>query len=293
MTEQELLQVPEELRETFRILDEQGWNPQLYDTPVPYYDNRVPCGTPNELGDVVPDGYMMLPHGLPGVESVFGLSVSGDSMVDIGIEDGDRLDVLATSVAHDGNIVVVMIDGRCMVKSFITDEKGQHWLVPRNKKYRPTRLTEKDDVRILGRVVGIHKPEPKDSYRDLMREVRAEELREAAERDTVDVPVEEVVRRVAPMVTLGRQWYAVFRAIVDKRGWGKHDVEGFVKMVAHAVPEHEHLPSVKEVNRMMVDSFARAVPLWDERDAPVSGERFKAYLRIAQATAEIWDGYAS
>ena len=282
----------QELKEIFELLEAQGLRPELYDTPVPFYDAHVPCGTPNELGDVVPDGYVMLPHGLPGVESVFGLSVSGDSMVGVGIEEGDRLDVLATSVVRDGNIVVVMIDGKCMVKSFITDEKGQHWLVPRNKKYRPIRLTGKDDVRILGRVVGIHKPEPKDSYRDLMREVRAEELCEAEEHGT-DVPVEEVVRRVAPMVTLGRQWYAVFRAIVDKRGWGKHDVEGFVDMVAHAVPEHEHLPSVKELNRMMVDSFARAVPLWNEREAPVTGGRFKAYLRIAQATTEIWNDYVS
>ena len=282
----------QELKEIFELLEAQGLRPELYDTPVPFYDAHVPCGTPNELGDVVPDGYVMLPHGLPGVESVFGLSVSGDSMVGVGIEEGDRLDVLATSVVRDGNIVVVMIDGKCMVKSFITDEKGQHWLVPRNKKYRPIRLTGKDDVRILGRVVGIHKPEPKDSYRDLMREVRAEELREAEEHGT-DVPVEEVVRRVAPMVTLGRQWYAVFRAIVDKRGWGKHDVERFVDMVAHAVPEHDHLPSVKELNRMMVDSFARAVPLWNEREAPVTGGRFKAYLRIAQATTEIWNDYVS
>lgn len=283
----------QELKEIFLLLEAQGLRPELYDTPVPFYDGRVPCGAPTELGDTVPDGYMMLPHGLPGVESVFGLSVSGDSMIGVGIEEGDRLDVLSTSVVRDGNIVVVVIDGKCMVKSFITDEKGQHWLVPRNKKYRPIRLTAKDDVRILGRVVGIHKPEPKDSYRDLIREVRAEELREAEENDTSDVPVEEVVRRVAPMVTMGRQWYAVYRALVDKRGWGKYDVEGFVEMVMRAIPEHEHLPTTKELNRMMVDSFARAVVLWDEREAPVSGKRFKAYLRIAQATAEIWNDYVS
>ncbi|MBR5148727.1 MAG: hypothetical protein IKV15_05970 [Bacteroidaceae bacterium] len=281
----------QELKEVFELLEAQGLRPKLYDTPVPFYDEHVPCGRPNELGDTVPDGYVMLPHGLPGVESIFGLSVSGDSMVGVGIEDGDRLDVLSTSVVRDGDIVVVMIDGRCMVKSFITDEKGQRWLVPRNKKYRPKRLTEKDDVRILGRVVGVHKPEPKDSYRDLIREVHAEELREAEERDVSDVPVEEVVRRVAPMVAMGRQWYAVYRALVDKRGWGKYDVQGFVDMVARVVPEHGHLPSTKELNRMMVDSFASSVALWDEHEAPVTGERFKAYLRIAKATMEIWNDY--
>ena len=63
MTEQELLQIPEELRELFRLLDEQGLRPELYDTPVPFYDSHVPCGSPMELGDTRPDGYMMLPHG--------------------------------------------------------------------------------------------------------------------------------------------------------------------------------------------------------------------------------------
>jgi hypothetical protein len=71
----------QEFREIFELLDEHGLCPELYDTPVPFYDGRVPCGTPNELGDMVPDGYMMLPHGLPGVESVFGISVSGESMI--------------------------------------------------------------------------------------------------------------------------------------------------------------------------------------------------------------------
>lgn len=269
----------------FRQLESLGLRPELYDTAVPYYDGRVPCGEPDELGDTVPDGYMMLPHGLPGVESVFGLSVKGDSMIGVGIEEGDRLDVLSTRVVRDGNIVVVMIDGKCMVKSYVTDEKGQHWLVPRNRKYRPIRLTPENNVYILGRVIGIHKPEPQDSYRDLMRAVREEEMREHEEGGAPGVSVEEVVRQIAPMVKIGRQWYAVYRAMVDRRAWERNDMLGFADMVARAVPGHEHLPSVKELNRMAVDSFARAVALWDEREAPVSGERFKVYLRIAQATA--------
>ena len=45
MTDQELLQVPKELRELFIALDKQGWNPQMCDTLVPYYANGVPCAT--------------------------------------------------------------------------------------------------------------------------------------------------------------------------------------------------------------------------------------------------------
>ena len=33
----------EELKEIFKLLEEQGWNPMLCDTPVPFYDNPVSC----------------------------------------------------------------------------------------------------------------------------------------------------------------------------------------------------------------------------------------------------------
>ena len=42
-----------ELTEIFQRLEEQGWEPQVCDTPVPYYDTPVPCGKPTEVGDLV------------------------------------------------------------------------------------------------------------------------------------------------------------------------------------------------------------------------------------------------
>ena len=41
MTHEELQHIPEELRELFREYSALGWNPQLCDVLVPYYDNRV------------------------------------------------------------------------------------------------------------------------------------------------------------------------------------------------------------------------------------------------------------
>lgn len=287
MTEQELLQIPEELRELFSGLDAQGWSPVLYDTPVPYYDGRVPCGLPSEVGDTRPEGYLLLPRNTPGIEAMFGLSVSGDSMVGAGIESGDRLDVLMTSAISDGDIVVAIIDGEYTVKAFVTDGKGQRWLAPRNKKYKSIRITEDMDVQLLGRVVGIHRGAPRASYADIMRDIQAQELEEAAARrdDPTDNLAVRVVAHVAPMVQQGRQWYAVYRALVDRHVWPKEEYFDFVSMVANAVPEHEHLPSVVEMRRMAKDSFARAVVFWDCNDAPVSGARFDYYLRIARATS--------
>ena len=288
MTEQELLQVPEELREIFRGLDEQGWQPVYYDTPVPYYDGRVPCGTPHEVGDICPDGYMMLPHGTRDVEAIFGLSVRGDSMVGAGIESGDKLDVLSTPMVSDGDVVVAIVDGSYTVKVFITDEKGQRWLSPCNKRHKPIRLTSDMDVVILGRVVGIHKGAPRPSCAEILRDIRETELREIAQQscgtESLMRPA-AVVCSVADMVKQARQWYAVYRAMVDRHVWGRGEYAEFVDMVASAVPQHEHLPTVVELRRMAVDSFSRAVAFWDSNNAPVSGARFDAYMRIARATA--------
>jgi len=43
----------DELKELFRELEEQGWKPMLCDTPVPVFDNKVMCGVPNGIGDIV------------------------------------------------------------------------------------------------------------------------------------------------------------------------------------------------------------------------------------------------
>ena len=39
------MELPEELKETFALLEAQGLNPQFCDTPVPYFDAGIPCGS--------------------------------------------------------------------------------------------------------------------------------------------------------------------------------------------------------------------------------------------------------
>lgn len=91
MTEQELLQVPEELRELFIALNAQGFNPQLCDTLVPYFANGVACGIPNDVGDIRHDEYDLMPRDMVVLNKTFSLDAYGDSMIGAGIEHGDRL----------------------------------------------------------------------------------------------------------------------------------------------------------------------------------------------------------
>ena len=149
----------------FEQMRAQGWDPQLCDTPVPYYDGRVPCGVPSSPGDIVRGEYVMMPLEVAELEPIYTLSVRGDSMKDAGITSGDELRVLATPVADDGEIVVAMVDGEYTVKMLFTDEMGRRWLVPRNMDYEPLLITEDMEVRIMGRVLKIIKSVKKRLFR--------------------------------------------------------------------------------------------------------------------------------
>lgn len=290
MTEQELLQVPEELRELFIALDKQGFNPQMCDTLVPYYHNGVPCGTPEDVGDICHDEYDLMPRDMVVLNKTFSFDAYGDSMVDEGIESGDRLEVQATPVARHGDIVLASVRGGYTVKSYFEDDYGRPWLVPANKKYKPMLITEERCVRIEGRVLSVRKMNPRANNRAMRHAVVSCEEYVPVHRVSKREHAEEVVRQVAEMVTIVRQWYAVYRALLDLQVWESESYGEFVALVSRAVPEHEHLPVSSELRRMAVQSFARPVHLWNRDNVPVTGTRFDTYLRIAHATTEAWEG---
>ena len=69
-----------ELREIFEQLEQQGWKPMLCDTPVPFYDNEVMCGHPNNVGDVVKEEQMIPRKMLTSLDD-YAVRAKGDSML--------------------------------------------------------------------------------------------------------------------------------------------------------------------------------------------------------------------
>ena len=55
---------------------------------------------------------------------------------------------------------------------------------------------------------------------------------------------------MAPMIQQGRQWFSVYRALVELRQHPKGDYAGFCLLVCESVPGHAHLPSARELERM-------------------------------------------
>ena len=112
---------------------------------------RVAAGVPI-LAEQNIEGYFSVnSDALPHSDPLFMLKVKGDSMINIGIHNGDQVIVASTSTAENGDVVVAMIDNEATVKTFYK-EKGHYRLQPENDAMDPIIVKE---CTILGKVVGL------------------------------------------------------------------------------------------------------------------------------------------
>ena len=121
--------------------------------PTPSYVpvvGRIAAGGPILAEQVVEDVFP-LPRQLVGDGQLFLLKVSGESMIDAAICDGDWVVVRQQPVADNGDIVAAMIDSEATVKTFRRRD-GHVWLLPHNPAYEPI---DGDHATILGRVVAV------------------------------------------------------------------------------------------------------------------------------------------
>ena len=254
---------------------------------MPYFDASVQAGLPTDPGDIPFGEQLMMAQDLAKGSLTFCANVSGDSMKDVDIHDGDRVELQTGVSVKDGDIVIAEIDrDNYTLKSYCMDEQGNKWLVPSNKPFKPILLTEEMNVRILGKVIRVFKEAPRVPYAELMKCVKEARDMEPTEKDITADRVEQVIREMGDEVKQVRQWYAVFRPMVDAEVLCEDDYETFVQKVCFLLPTHKRLPVASELRRMCVQSFRKSAEYWKSNDAPVSGYRFDAYLRIARLTEE-------
>ncbi len=132
---------------TIMILDGSSSKERMVAVPVV---GRVAAGMPITAVENI-DEYLSLPYSLLGSEDVFILNVSGDSMVDAGIFDKDKIIAQKQDYAQNGDIVVALIEDEATVKRFFVEE-GRVRLQPENENYAPI-YTEQLDI--LGKVIGV------------------------------------------------------------------------------------------------------------------------------------------
>ena len=95
------------------------------------------------------EGYYSLPTEFFGSDDMFMLTVKGDSMIKIGMFDGDKIIVKKQNTADNGDIVVALVDDSATVKRFYRRD-GKFILHPENDSMSDFLL---DDVSVLGKVV--------------------------------------------------------------------------------------------------------------------------------------------
>lgn len=111
---------------------------------------NVAAGTPILAEQNIEDS-ITLPTSIVGDSSSFVLKVRGQSMINAGIFDGDYVIVREQHDAHDGEIVVALIDESATVKTFYR-EKDQIRLQPENDAMNPIYVK---DASIIGRVTAL------------------------------------------------------------------------------------------------------------------------------------------
>lgn len=121
-------------------------------TDVPLV-GRIAAGTPITAEQAVDDVFT-LPQRFTGKGELFVLEVSGDSMIDAAICDGDYVVIRQQNTASEGEIVAAMLDGEATVK-VLSKKDGNVWLLPRNENYAPI---PGNHAKILGKVVTVIRP---------------------------------------------------------------------------------------------------------------------------------------
>ena len=111
---------------------------------------QVAAGQPVLAEENIED-YVSIPEIAGGEEGEYVLRVSGDSMKDAGIFEGDYVVVRPQQTAQDGEIVVALVGEEATVKRFYR-EADHVRLQPENEAMEPIRTRE---VTVLGRVVGV------------------------------------------------------------------------------------------------------------------------------------------
>ncbi len=115
---------------------------------------KVTAGSPIEAIER-PNEFFSLPASLiPAKETIFTLNVSGESMINAGIYDGDVVIVQKQSTARNGEIVVAMTEENEVTLKTYYKEKGHIRLQPENDSMEPFIF---DNVIILGKAIGLYR----------------------------------------------------------------------------------------------------------------------------------------
>ena len=118
---------------------------------LPFEDAGIKAGFPSPAQDYLTESIDLNRELVRHRETTFYARVSGNSLMEAGICDGDLIVIDKSLEAVDGDFVVAYVDGEFTLKEFKMDASGQFaWLVPHNPSYHPIKVTADNDFLIWG-----------------------------------------------------------------------------------------------------------------------------------------------
>lgn len=135
---------------TIEIIGDIHNNSELLDIPV---IGKVTAGLPILAVENIEDTFSLPVNYVRSNRELFVLHVSGESMIEAGILDGDLAIIEKCDIADNGDIVVALIGDEATIKRFYK-EKNYIRLQPENKTMDPIIVL---DCKILGRLVGLYR----------------------------------------------------------------------------------------------------------------------------------------
>ena len=124
-------------------------------TPVPYLLSRISAGFRSPADDYIENNLSLSELLIRNHLSTFLMKTSGDSMMDVGINDGDILVVDRSIEPKNRDIVIAILEGNLTVKRLIFKTNGLVVLKSENTSYKDIKIPESADLEIWGVVTSV------------------------------------------------------------------------------------------------------------------------------------------
>jgi DNA polymerase V len=134
-----------------------GIYPIMFETPpvlIPLMSHRIPAGFPNPADDYIEDRIDLNKHLILHREATFVLRVSGWSMINAGIHDGDEIIVDRALTPRHGNVIVAVVNNDLTIKRLHYTEQGIR-LVPENPDFPDIIIKPDEELQIWGVVTRV------------------------------------------------------------------------------------------------------------------------------------------
>ncbi len=121
---------------------------------VKLFGHTIRAGFPSPADDYVADTLDLNDHLMPRKEASFLLRAKGESMVGVGIHDGDILVIDRSLSATNGCVVIATVDGQFTVKT-LEKKRGKIRLLPANPDFQPIEFKDGQELQIWGVVTNV------------------------------------------------------------------------------------------------------------------------------------------